>query len=581
MGEMGLDNLLKTRADLLDALWHCQNKWGFIRDQDVARCAEILSVSQVEVEGVISFYHFFHRQPSGTYTIYLNNSIISQTKGFHKIKHALEQATGARFGANDPNQMFGLFETSCIGLSDCEPSALINFHPFTNLSAQKVDHIIGLLKNGASPANICDRVSDQAQWQPRENKTIFLRSHHPGLVIEKLGKLDPEEVISQITESKLSGMGGAFFPTGKKWSICRQHPAQPKYVVCNADEGEPGTFKDRMLLSRSPGLVLDGMISCAYAIGAKFGIIYLRGEYRWLKDKIQKTIQSYQQQNFLGHHIGGIVGFNFDVKIQLGAGAYVCGEETALLNSLEGKRGEPRDKKVYPTEQGLFMLPTVVNNVETFCGAARVIELGPHFFLQTGTDSSPGTKLISISGDCTSPGIYEIEWGTTLERLLELCGATQTAFIQVGGPSGICLSINERHRKVSLDDVICGGSLMVFNRDRDLLQVLLNFTRFFKHESCGLCTPCRAGNFLVERKLESIEKGLGTASDYEDLKEWGQTIAMTSRCGLGQLSTKALTGALDRFAPYFATLIDHRIDDSIKSFPIDEAIAPYEKYRTE
>jgi [NiFe] hydrogenase diaphorase moiety large subunit len=284
---MGIEDNLqpKNRTELLNCLWTFQNQHGYIRDEDVASCSRTLGMSQVEIEGVISFYHFFHRQPAGKFTIYLNNSIVSECKGFERVKEAFEKETGASFGGLDPSQQFGLFETACIGLSDQEPACLINFYPFTNLTTLKVKTIIAQLKRGADPADICDEVPDHLRFAPEPDKAIYFRPYHPGLAVQRLKDFTPESLIEEITRSKISGMGGAFFPTGKKWELCRNAPGSPKYIACNADEGEPGTFKDRVIMNALPGLMLEGMIIAGYAVGAPYGLIYLRAEYTWLKEK--------------------------------------------------------------------------------------------------------------------------------------------------------------------------------------------------------------------------------------------------------------------------------------------------------
>ena len=570
-------NILE-RAELLDALWKFQNTYGFIRDTDVQACSEALGVSKIDVEGVISFYHFFHRKPCGEFTVYLNNSIVSECKGFARVKEAFERETGATFGDLDPSGQFALYETACIGLSDQEPAALINFVPFTHLNGLKVKEIVGQLRRGKPVASLGDEVPDNLRWVPDNDKAIFFRDYRPGAAVEKLKDRDPDSIISEIKESRLVGMGGAFFPTGMKWDFCKQQPSSTKFVVCNADEGEPGTFKDRVLMKALPGLMLEGMIVAGYCIGASQGIIYLRAEYTWLKDEIENVINAFRTLNLLGSHVAGIEGFDFDIRLQLGAGAYVCGEETALLNSMEGKRGEPRSKQYYPTEKGFLDQPTVVNNVETFCGAARVVELGAAFFLQTGIDASPGTKLLSISGDCRLPGIYEIEWGTTVAEILEKCQAEDPYFVQVSGPSGECISANEFDRIFSLNDLRCGGSLMIFNRSRDILGILRNFADFFKHESCGVCTPCRAGNFIVQRKLEKIGRKLATREDFDDLKSWGKIMKVTSRCGLGKSATNALVMAIDKFPEYFESKVGHDQLGIRKSFDLEAAVQEYDAF---
>jgi [NiFe] hydrogenase diaphorase moiety large subunit len=566
------------RTELLDYLWKVQNKYGHIRRDDIQTCSRALNISAVEVEGIVSFYHFFTRKLAGEFTIYLNKSIVSEHKGFERIKEAFESATGARMNGVDPSGEFGLYETACIGLSDLEPAALINLFPFTKLTSLKVKDIVAQLRQGASPADICDSVPDNIRSIPDGNKAVLLRDYDPGKAIESLCRHSPESAIEEIKRSGLRGMGGAFFPTGLKWESCRNEPANPKYIVCNADEGEPGTFKDRVLMTSMPGLLLEGMVVAGYAVGSSEGTIYLRAEYAWLKEKLTHTIERYRKMNLLGKNISGIDGFDFDIRVQLGAGAYVCGEETALLNSLEGKRGEPRNKRFFPTQRGYLQKPTVVNNVETFCGAARVMELGADHYLQTGTSTSPGTKLLSVSGDCRFPGIYEIEWGKTVRELLEECGADQPHYIQVSGPSGECISMAEADRTISLDDLRCGGSLMIFNRSRDILQILSNFTRFFKHESCGLCTPCRAGNFLIERKLELFAAKLARASDVKEVHSWGKIMQLTCRCGLGKTAPNSLLTAQEKFPEYFEGAVNRDADRLSKGFSLEDAVREYDRF---
>jgi len=546
-----------------------QNKHGYIRRKDIEACSRALNISAVEIEGIISFYHFFSRKPIGKFTIYLNKSIVSECKGFDRIKDALETATGATFNGVDPSGQFGLFETACIGLSDLEPAALIDFYPFTKLTSLKVKEIVTRLKQGATPAEICDSVPDHIRSVPAGEKVILLRGYTAGKAIGKLSQHSPESVIEEIKNSGLRGMGGAYFPTGLKWEYCRKEPASPKYIVCNADEGEPGTFKDRALLSSMPGLLLEGMAIAGYAVGSSEGIIYLRAEYAWLKDRLTQTIEHYRKTKLLG---------DFNVRVQLGAGAYVCGEETALLNSLEGKRGEPRNKRFFPTQRGYLQLPTVVNNVETFCAAARIMELGADHYLRTGTPTSPGTKLLSISGDCRLPGIYEIEWGTSVREILERCEADQPHFIQVSGPSGECISMAEVDRLISLDDLPCGGSFMIFNRKRDILQILRNFTGFFKHESCGLCTPCRAGNFLIERKLELFAAKLARKSDIEEVHSWAEIMQLTCRCGLGKTAPNSLLAAQEKFPEYFDSIVSRDPEGLSKGFSLKDAIQEYDRF---
>ncbi len=564
-----------ARPQLLNALWATHDVKGFLDDTDVAHLSTLFNVSEVEIEGVISFYHFFHRQPTGKHAIYLNNSIISQMSGFEEVRNAFEKETGAILGGSDPSGQFAFFETSCIGLSDQEPAALINFCPFTELTPQKVKRTIAKLKSGSKASDICDFPKDNFRYKPDEDRTFILTEYEPGRVVRRLREFDTSEIYEQLIHSGLMGMGGAFFPTGLKWELCRKNHSNRKYVVCNADEGEPGTFKDRVLLNTLPGLVIEGMILAGYAVGASDGIIYLRAEYRYLKSKIEATLANFREEGLLGDNIPAKQPFSFDIRVQLGAGAYVCGEETALLNSMEGLRGEPRTKLYFPVEKGYLNKPTVVNNVETFACAARVIEQGPEKMLSLGTKNCPGNKLISISGDCGRPGIYEIEWGMQVGDLLSLCEAKNPNFIQVSGPSGTSISYKDASRRICREDLVCGGSFMVFNKERDILDILLNFSHFFMHESCGICTPCRAGNFILHRKLEKLKLGMGTLNDLVELRQWGKTIKKASRCGLGQLAPNPIIDTLKKFPEYFDAIVDRSGSRLNKGFNMEAAVKDY------
>lgn len=572
------------RSQLLNQLWSYQLNHHYIPNEAINSLAQQNNVSKIEIEGVVSFYHFLHRETTGQFTIYLNNSIISELKGYERIRESFERETGTTLNSVDRSGTFGLFNTPCIGLSDQEPAALINFFPFTNLNSLRIKEIVAGLKQGRKPEDLYDIPEDNIRYLPPDGRTIFFAPYEAGNALRTLTKLKPEGVIEQLRISELSGRGGAFYPTWQKWEACRKQQALPKFIVCNADEGEPGTFKDRVLMHNQPGSLIEGMIVAGYTIGAEYGIVYLRGEYWWLKKTLDETIDSFYSQGLLGKDAAGIRGFNFDIRIQMGAGAYVCGEETALLESLEGKRGEPRTKWFYPVQKGYLQQPTVVNNVETFCTVTRLLSMGSYEYLKRGIPGSFGTKLVSVSGDCRLPGIYEIEWGMTVAELLELSEATDPHYIQVSGPSGECLSIKEKFRRISMLDLLarpdirCGGSFMIFNRQRDLVNILLNFSGFFMHESCGICTPCRAGNNMIHQKLKRLRNGLADANDLADLKTWGALIKTTSRCGLGKTSCNSVMLSMDKFQDYFVRRFAPG-DGLNKKFDLEAAVAEYEKYK--
>ena len=565
------------RTYLLNKLWEYQHKFGFVSNEAVAEISKLLNVSNIEIESVISFYHFFHKKPTGKHTIYLNNSIISEIKGFKEVKATFEKETGCTFNEIG-NSEFSLFETSCIGLNDQEPAALINFHPFTDLTPKKVKLIIQKLRNGENIKNFASKTKSKIHYTPEDDKAVIFRNYEMGKSVKEGLKFTPQEIVDKIYKSKLKGCGGAFFDVGYKWQSCKRNEADEKYIICNADEGEPGTFKDRAIFQHKPGLVLEGMVLAGYATGAKEGIIYLRAEYQFFKDDLETLIQDFYKANLLGKNIQGVEGFDFDLRIQLGAGSYVCGAASALIESLEGRRGEPPVRMWSATKHGFRHKPTVVNNVESLAYASRIIELGEDFYLNLGTKETPGTKLISISGDVAKAGIYEIEYGTSIKELLgmEMSQATAPYFVQVSGPSGEPIGPSEFDRRICGEDILCGGSFMVFNRTRDILQILRNFMEFFKEESCGVCTPCRAGNYILTEKVKKIQRGLCAQEDIDEIKQWGDIIKLSSRCGLGKSSPNPLIMAVKKFPDYFNVKIAPVNGNQNVEFDMEEAIHEFD-----
>jgi [NiFe] hydrogenase diaphorase moiety large subunit len=468
---MSTNHQIKDRTSLLDVLWDIQKKRRFINNDDVSKIATAFQMSKIEVEGVISFYHFFHRQDAGKYTIYLNNSIISKCQAYDEVKEAFEKELGIKCGMVTKDKMFGLFDTSCIGLSDQETSALINYHPFTNLTPEKVKNIIARIKEGHPLKSLCNYPEDNIRYHPSDAlKTVFFKPFKIGEALKIAISKKPEQVIQKVKDSKLSGRGGAFFPTGAKWQFCRDNVSDRKFIICNADEGEPGTFKDRVLLNTQPEMLLEGMIIAGYAVGAKEGYIYLRAEYTYLKEKLERTIKLYNKKGLLGKSIMGAKGFDFSISIFMGAGAYICGEETALIASMEGKRGEPTTKEYFPVEHGYLGKPTVVNNVETLCAVPRIMSMDLQQYLSIGTEATPGTKLMSVSGDCVRPGVYEIEWGMNLRDFLKLIGANNPNLILYNGFAGECLSPADFDRDIS-------GKTFWLNTYSLNLKTLLNTRR--------------------------------------------------------------------------------------------------------
>ena len=564
------------RSELMHVLWDVQRKKRHIGHDDITKIAQEFGLSRMEVEGVVTFYHFYHRTDCGKYTIYINDCVISQFSGRDEIVRTFEEAIGVKIEQVTADKMFGLFKSPCIGLSDQEPACLINFQPFTNLTPDRVKNIISQIKSGKNPSEICDKPKSVIQYTPSEDKIVFFKSYTPYSSLSFLKKYESNEIIEELKKSKLAGRGGAFFPTGLKWQFCAQNKADQKYIICNADEGEPGTFKDRVLLEEHPELLIEGMLFAAYAVGATKGSIYLRAEYRYLKPKLEKLLSKYRDNGKLGKQIDAKTPFDFDIYIHLGAGAYVCGEETALIHSMEGKRGEPSTKEFFPVEKGFKNKPTIVNNVETLCAVPRIFEMGVDKWLELGTEKTPGTKLLSVSGDCEKKGIYEIEWGMNMREFMELTGAKNTKMIQFSGPSGELLSEIDFDRNISGEDLTCGGSVMIFNNRRNLLHILKNYSNFFVEESCGICVPCRTGNFLLNKKIDKLMLGHAEEKDLNDIKEWSKIIKTTSRCGLGQMSSNSLNDVMKKFPKIFSHKLSENTDYN-KAFNLDSAVEEYDK----
>lgn len=380
-----------------------------------------------------------------------------------------------------------------------------------------------------------------------------------------LFEMKPEDVIEEVKKSGLRGRGGAGFPAGIKWEGARKAPGDIKYVICNADEGEPGTFKDRLILEGDPHKLLEGMILCAYAIGAKKGFIYIRGEYALSIQRISKAIEDARKYGLLGENILGS-NFSFDIEIKKGAGAYVCGEETALIESLEGKRGEPRIKPPYPVTFGLWGKPTVVNNVETLANIPKIILWGAQWFKSFGTPTCPGTKVYTILGHVNFPGLIEVPMGTTLREIIFSFGGgikngKKFKAALVGGAAGVFLSDNLLDVKMDYDNlkeynaILGSGAILVMNEDTDIVDMLYSIIRFFKHESCGQCVPCRVGTEELFEIVTKFKKGEGKESDLNRMVSISQTMFLTSLCPLGQSLILPVKTAIENFKEDFLKLV--------------------------
>lgn len=554
---------------LMDVLIDLQEEYGCISDEAVDVIAKTINYSVAQVEQTLSFYHFLSQKATGKYAVYLNDNVVSEMMGREEIADVFEKEVGSKFGNVSKDGKIGLFNTSCIGMNDQEPSAIINKRIFTKLTKEKVKKIVDGMKNGL---DVEDLPGTDVKSNTLKQGPILIKDSVLGDAIKKTVQMKPDEVIEEVKQSNLRGRGGAGFPTAMKWRFCRDAQGEKHYVFCNADEGEPGTFKDRIILTERSQLLFAGMTIAGYAIGAEEGILYLRYEYKYMKEQLEQVLNNLRKQGLLGKDVAGEKGFNFDIRIQFGGGAYVCGEESALLESAEGKRGEPRDRPPFPVVKGYHQQSTAVNNVETLCAVAKVMHNGAKWYRSLGTLDSTGSKLVSVSGDCAKPGVYEIEWGFTVNEVLELVGATDVQAVQVGGPSGKCIAPNEFNRKLAYEDLATGGSLIIFNNKRDLIEdVVLNFTNFFIEESCGSCVPCRAMTVQFKKKLEKILNGNGVKQDIEQMLSW-EKVMQSNRCGLGQTAANPILSTINNFRELYDKKIN-KDKNFISDFDLKAAVA--------
>lgn len=557
----------KDRTRLMDIARAVRAQFGHVSEDMIGQIADALGIHRVEVRDMVSFYAFLPREPKGKTVVRLCYAVVERMKGADEVAAAFEKAAGCKFGETSPDGSISLEYTSCMGMSDQAPSALVDGTPLVNLRPQDVPGIVEAIRKGEDLKALPQAEVDLNLREPGE---VIFASMERGAALRRTIDMEPDAVIEEMNKARLRGRGGAGFPTAMKWSFCRKAPGETHYIICNADEGEPGTFKDRAILAERADLVFEGMTVAAYALGAKEGFFYLRAEYEYLVGHLQRVLAKRRQMGLLGESICGRDGFNFDIRIQLGAGAYICGEESALIESLEGKRGAPRDRPPFPVQKGYMDVPTSVNNVETLCCAARIMEKGGEWFSKIGTKDSTGTKLVSVSGDCEKPGIYEIEYGITVESLLEKVGAANAQAVQMAGPSGQCLAPKDYGRSISFEDLATGGSVIVFGQERNVIECMRQFMDFFVEESCGWCVPCRVGTTVLLNQLEKVLEGRGNQADLDLLEELGGTVKTMSRCGLGQTAPNPILTSMKALPGLYQSLL--KPDDFIPAFDVVAAM---------
>jgi len=548
-----IDKYEAAPVRLLHILRAIQSEFQHIPPEAIEQVADSLNIPRTQIISVIEFYGFLSHDRQGKYQIFVSDSITDHMLGKQNLMIYFAQQLKVNIGELRADGLVSLNNTSCTGMCDQGPAGLINGYALPRLDRPKIDAICQLIEQQTS---LEDWPTDFFEVADNIYRIDLLLKEQitPGDALKASYQRGLTETLTEVDISGLRGRGGAGFKTAMKWRFCSEEAETERYVVCNADEGEPGTFKDRVLLNSYAHQVFEGMTLCASIIGAQQGFIYLRGEYLHLYEKLNAILAERRQSGLLGENILN-QGVNFDIEIRLGLGAYICGEESALIESLEGKRGIPRNRPPYPVSQGYLNKPTVVNNVETFMAAAKIAIQGGQWFADVGTKQSDGTKILSISGDCTKPGIYEYPFGTKISQILSDCDAKNVLGVQVGGPSGNFISNQEFDRVLGFEDLATGGSFIIFNQTRNILEVAKNFTHFFAHESCGFCTPCRVGTSLLQKQFDKIVDGHGSAGDIAALEELCQLVKNHSHCGLGQTAANPILSTLQRYPELYQQLL--------------------------
>lgn len=543
------------RSGLLPALHTAQSLYGWISEPVAAEIAKALKVPLADVHGVIEFYSLFYNQPTSKRVIRVCTDVACALRGGDEVLHHLCSHHGLEPGHSKPDLSLTIEPSPCLGLCEHAPAALVADEAETNINLEDDSYQLG-----RPPSEVHGSI--RLLTGNCGNGTTSLSFYGKYAALIRALKMKPAEIVDEVKASGLFGRGGAAFPTRIKWESVASEKAKEKYIVCNADESEPGTFKDRVLLLGDPHRTIEGMVIAGYAVGASRGYIYIRGEYPYIVPVIENALQEARGAGWLGENILGS-GFSFEIEVRVGAGAYICGEETALFESIEGKRGFPRVKPPFPTTFGLFGKPTVINNVETLCNIPLIISLGSAAYTRFGTEKSPGPKLFCVSGDVVRPGLYEIPFGETLRELLDMAGGIPNGkklqAVLLGGAAGAFAGPEHMDTPLTFEDLraagfpLGSGVVMVFDETRDLRDTLRRLGRFFAHESCGKCYPCQMGTQRQKEILDRIAEGKTLPDDMLRLQDVGWTMTDASLCGLGQTAAGAVLSAIKLWPGLFVT----------------------------
>ena len=563
------------RSALIPMMMYAQDEYGYISDEMVNELASRLNLRPVEVEETLAYYSMLHRKPIGKHHVQVCTNVACMLRGGAQLlQHAKKRL---EIGHKEVTQdgVFSLEEVECIGACTGAPAIQVNYDYYENLTPLKFDRIIEDLDNGNRPApvpvitgalrerNALETPLISKRWGIKDSHKIDVYLQNGGYqALEKaLQQMTPESIIEEVKRSSLRGRGGAGFPTGMKWSFVPKDSPKPKYVICNADESEPGSCKDRPLMEMDPNQMIEGIIIAGRAIDAHRGFIYIRGEYRYVLDIVDAAIAEAYARGYLGNNILGS-GFDFDLLIHTGAGAYECGEESALMESLEGKRGYPRIKPPFPAIVGLYGCPTIINNVESLSSVPAIILEGGEAYANRGTPKNGGTRLLCVSGHVHKPGIYEIPLGMNMKKFIYevaggIRGGKKLKAVIPGGSSCPFLKADEIDIPMDYDSLAKAGSMLgsggmvVMDEDTCMVDMARRIMHFYAHESCGWCIPCREGTSWLCKMLERFHAGFGRLEDIDMVGDLAKNMLGRTFCPLGDAAAMPTISIVTKFRSEF------------------------------
>ncbi|HET8966455.1 MAG TPA: NADH-quinone oxidoreductase subunit NuoF [Candidatus Acidoferrum sp.] len=563
------------RSALIPMLMYAQDEAGFVSDEMIAEIAQRLELRTVQVEETLAYYSMLRRKPMGKHHVQVCTNVACMLRGGYEILEQAKKRLEIGHKETTSDGVFSLEEVECIGACTGAPAIQVNYDFYENLTPKQFDRIIEELDAGKKPTPVSvisgalhdrdpqETVLISKRWGIKDSRKIDVYLQNEGYqALEKaLKQMTPESIIDEVKRSNLRGRGGAGFPTGMKWSFVPKDSPKARYVICNADESEPGTCKDRPLMEMDPHQLIEGMIIAGRAIGAHQGFIYIRGEYRYVLDLVEEAINEAYQRGYLGKNILGS-GFDYDLLIHTGAGAYECGEESALMESLEGKRGYPRIKPPFPAVVGLYGCPTIINNVETLSAVPAILREGGEAYASRGTPKNGGTRLLCVAGHVNKPGIYEIPLGMNMKKFIyEMAGGIPNGkklkAVIPGGSSCPLMSADEIDLPMDYDAVAKAGSMLgsggmvVMDEDTCMVDMARRIMHFYAHESCGWCIPCREGTTWLRKMLERFHTGMGRSEDIDLVGELAKNMLGRTFCPLGDAAAMPTISIVQKFRSEF------------------------------